>query len=85
MKFYQCELLAFFFFLLDTPVSVHEKLKKIVGFASKDFEYLPYEDDAEDTYSYDTPRYIHLHGLEYDILDELKVRNSLVLLVCFVS
>ena len=61
---------------------MHEKLKKIVAFASKDFEYLPYEDDAEDTYSYDTPRYVHLHGLEYEILDELKVGNTFCFRFC---
>ena len=60
---------------LDTPPSVQEKLKKVVDLASKDFDSVPYEGDAEDTYGYETPKFINLHGLEYDILAELQVRK----------
>ena len=60
---------------LDTPPSVQDKLKKVVDLASKDFDSVPYEGDAEDTYGYETPKFINLHGLEYDILAELQVRE----------
>ena len=67
--------MVYFIISSDTPVSVQDKLKKITELASKDFDSLPYEEDAEDTYSYETPRFINLEGLDYEILEELKVRD----------
>ena len=60
---------------LETPLSVQEKLKKAVEVASKDFDSVPYEGDAEETYGYEAPKFINLNGLEYDILAELQVRK----------
>jgi hypothetical protein len=69
-------------FILDTPPHIHEKLKNMLDKAIENFENIPDEEEGA-IYGPLIPRLVDMEGVEYEVLDELKVSLCVCVYVCF--
>jgi hypothetical protein len=71
-------------FILDTPPHIHEKLKNMLDKAIENFENIPDEEEGA-IYGPLIPRLVDMEGVEYEVLDELKVSLCVCVCVCVFS
>lgn len=61
------------FDLIQTPPSVHAKLKAAVDAGIENWDKLPYEQGVGDSiYAFDSPKFVDLGKLAWEVIEELK-------------
>lgn len=61
------------FDVIQTPASVHAKLKAAVDEGVRNWDNLPYEQGVGDSiYADDSPKFVHLGPLAWEVIEELK-------------
>lgn len=66
------------------PPHIHAKLKKFIDDAVENYDDIPYEEDSDSIYGGNDPKFTQMRGLEWEVIEELKVRNLILFLCCVV-